>query len=130
MQSTIKWAAAMGWLVTLSWIATGAMAQDDAPNTYPELAAGLIGQGVLVVDVRSAEEIQQTGVLANAAAIPHTQVDDIVALIGKRPERTVVLYCGSGMRVSRVIDELRARGYGGGVNAGSFDDLQAALSDQ
>ena len=103
-------------------------AQDDAPNIYPGLAASLIAQDVLVIDVRSAEEIEQTGVLANAQSIPHSQIDDIVSLIGEPSNRAVVLYCGSGRRASRVIDALRERGFGGGVNAGGYEDLAAALT--
>ncbi|MEM7053479.1 MAG: rhodanese-like domain-containing protein [Pseudomonadota bacterium] len=103
-------------------------AQDDAPNIYPNLAASLITQDALVIDVRSSEEIDETGRLANAEAIPHSQVDAIAALIGQQQNRAVVLYCGSGRRAGRVINALRERGYGGGVNAGGYDDLAAALS--
>ena len=105
-----------------------ALAQDEAPTIYPGLAAGLIDQGVLVIDVRSDEEVSETGVLANAEHIPHTEIDAIIDSIGERPARAVVLYCGSGRRASRVIDALRQQGYGGGVNAGGYADLQAALA--
>ena len=104
-------------------------AQDEAPDIYPGLAASLIAQDALVIDVRSAEEIEQTSLLAGAEAIPHTEIDQIAALIGAQQNKAVVFYCGSGRRAERVINALRERGFDGGVNAGGYKDLAAALSD-
>lgn len=117
------------FLITLMMVlaAQAIHAQDDAPNIYPRLAADLVDRGVLVLDVRSAEEIDNTSLLAGAEAIPHMQIEDIVALIGEDRNRAVVMYCGSGRRAASVIEQLRERGYGGGVNAGGYEDLAAAL---
>lgn len=97
------------------------------PPIYPTLAASLVEMDVPVVDVRSAEEIEETGTLADAEHIPHTQVDRIAAFIGDDTSRAVVLYCGSGRRAGLAIDALRERGYHGLVNAGGYEDLREAL---
>lgn len=97
------------------------------PRIYPTLAAGLIEMGVPVIDVRSEAEVEETGALAGAIHIPHTEIDAIVEFIGDDSSRAVVMYCGSGRRVGIAIDALRERGYHGMVNAGGFEDLQQAL---
>lgn len=97
------------------------------PPIYPTLAASLIEMGVPVVDVRSDEEVAETGTLADAEHIPHTQVDRIASFIGDNTSRAVVLYCGSGRRAGLAIDALRERGYHGLVNAGGYEDLREAL---
>lgn len=97
------------------------------PSIYPTLAAGLIEMGVPVIDVRSEEEVAETGTLADAEHIPHTQVDRIAAFIGEDTSRAVILYCGSDQRAGLVIDALRERGYHGMVNAGGYEDLREAL---
>lgn len=119
------------FLITLMMVfaAQTIHAQEDAPNIYPRLAADLVERGALVLDVRSAEEIDSTSLLADAEAIPHLQIDDIVAFIGEERNRAVVVYCGSGRRAARVIEQLRERGYGGGVNAGGYEDLSATLGE-
>lgn len=101
--------------------------RDPAPNIYPNLAAALIEMGAPVVDLRTPEEIEQSGMIDGAANILHTELDELAALIGEDRDRAVILYCGSGRRVSRAIDALRERGYGGLVNAGGYVDLVEAL---
>ena len=101
--------------------------QRRGPPIYPTLAAGLIELGVPVIDVRSEAEVEETGTLADAAHIPHTEIDAIVEFIGDDTSRAVVMYCGSGRRVGIAIDALRERGYHGMVNAGGFGDLEQAL---
>lgn len=99
------------------------------PHIYPTLAAGLIEMGVPVIDVRSDTEIAETGTLAGATQIPHTDIDAIAEFIGGQ-SRAVVMYCGSGRRVGLVIDALRERGYHGMVNAGGYDSLRQELEGQ
>lgn len=100
------------------------------PFVYPTLAAGLVEMEVPVIDVRSESEIEETGTLAGATHIPHTDIDAIARFIGDDPSRAVILYCGSGRRAGLAIDELRERGYHGLVNAGGYGDLRQALEDQ
>lgn len=102
----------------------------EGPPIYPNLAVTLIEMGVPVVDVRSDEEVEETGTLADAAHIPHTEIDEIMALIGENTSRAVILYCGSGRRAGRAIENLRERGYHGMVNAGGFEDLREALEGE
>lgn len=97
------------------------------PPIYPMLAAGLIEMGVQVIDLRSEAEVEETGTLAGATNIPHTEIDAIAEFIGDNTSRAVVMYCASGRRVGIAVDALRERGYHGMVNAGGFEDLQQAL---
>lgn len=102
--------------------------RDDGPNIYPTLAAGLVERGVPVIDVRTAEEIAETGRIGNAVHIPHTEIDRMVEFIGEDKTRTVVLYCRSGRRAAMAVEALRERGYHGLVNAGGFEDLAEAIN--
>ena len=104
-------------------------AERRGPLIYPTLAAGLIDMGVPVIDVRSEAEIEETGTVAGATHIPHTDIDAIAEFIGDDASRAVVLYCGSGPRVGLAIDTLRERGYHGMVNAGGHAGLREALQN-
>lgn len=99
----------------------------EGPAIYPNLAADLLSLDVPVIDVRSDEEVEATGTLADAEHIVHTDVDAIAEFIGEGTDSAVVLYCGSGRRAGMVIDTLRERGYGGLVNAGGYANLQQAI---
>lgn len=105
-------------------------ADGEGPNIYPWLAAGLLAHDVAVIDVRSAEEVEATGLLADAVNIPHSDTEALIDFIGEDRDRTVVLYCGSGRRVARVIDTLREMGYHGLVNAGGYQDFAGAISER
>jgi len=119
--------------VALFWLAgpVPAPAEDDrervSPNIETQQAAALVRQGARVIDVRSPEELSETGGIEGAVNIPHTEVDRIAETIGDAKDQSVVLYCRSGRRVSLVIDALRERGFSGLTNAGGFVDLNAAL---
>jgi len=102
---------------------------DEGPNIYPNLGARLVELGVPTLDVRSAEEVEETGLVADATRISHDELDAIEAYLGEDENRAVVIYCGSGRRASRVIEAMRERGYGGLVNAGGYSDLTEALDD-
>jgi rhodanese-related sulfurtransferase len=99
----------------------------QGPNIYPQLAARLVELGVPTLDVRSEEEVAETGMAPNATHIPHEQLDEIEAFLGDDTNRAVVVYCRSGGRASRVVEALRERGYGGLVNGGGLEDLTEAL---
>ncbi|MBY6204326.1 rhodanese-like domain-containing protein [Halomonas denitrificans] len=104
---------------------------DDNPNIYPRMAARLVELGVPVLDVRSEEEVAETGMVEGATRISHDRLDEIERFLdeefGDDDNAAVVLYCGSGRRASRVIEAMRERGYGGLVNAGGYEDLVQAL---
>lgn len=100
---------------------------EQGPNIYPNLGARLVELGVPTLDVRTDEEIAETGMAPNATHIPHEQLDAIEAFLGDDENRAVVIYCASGRRASLVIEAMRERGYGGLVNAGGYSDLTEAL---
>lgn len=102
-------------------------AAEDDPNIYPQLAARLVELGVPTLDVRTDEEIAETGMAPNATHIPHEQIDAIEEFLGDDPNRAVVVYCRSGRRAEMVVEAMRERGYGGLVNAGGYSDLTQAL---
>ncbi|MDT8450840.1 MAG: rhodanese-like domain-containing protein [Wenzhouxiangellaceae bacterium] len=109
----------------------GGESDPEGPNIYPALAAQLIENDefdVPVIDVRSAGEVEETGMVAGATNIPHTETDALAEFIGDK-DRTVILYCGSGRRAGLAIDALRARGFHGLVNAGGYEHLTAELDD-
>lgn len=93
-----------------------------------ERAAELVGQGAMVIDVRSDAEVE-AGTVPGALTIPHDQLKRLKAVIGKNRSRPVVLYCGSGRRAGLAIDALEAAGYGGGglVNGGGYEAMMTAL---
>ncbi len=109
---------------------TSAETPAETRQIYPHLAAGLIAGDVAVIDVRSAEEVEATGLLAGAVNIPHTRTEDLARFIGENAGRAMVLYCRSGRRVGIAIEALRELGYHGLVNAGGYDDLAAALENR
>ena len=84
----------------------------------------LIGEGALLIDVRSAEEFGQ-GHLAGAINIVHTDLDALAAAIGQEHARRVVLYCGTGRRAGLAVEQLEQRGYRGLFNATGYDALLA-----
>ncbi|GAB4168344.1 MAG: hypothetical protein Kow0020_01610 [Wenzhouxiangellaceae bacterium] len=136
MHNTIKLVRIMLVTVLLGGL-TAVAAQDTAPaaeaqrpSTYPVLAADLIRQGVPVIDVRSAEEVERDGMIEGAVHIPHTDIDALAAFLGNDKDRTAVLYCGSGRRAGLAIEALRELGYHNLVNGGGFAALSEALARQ
>ncbi len=103
------------------------------PDIYPRMAARLVELDAPILDVRSEQEVEETGMVDGATRISHDRLDEIDAFLvdqfGDDKNAAVVLYCGSGRRASRVIDAMRERGYGGLVNAGGYEDLTMALDD-
>ena len=102
-------------------------ADAEAANIYPHLAAGLIEMGVPVIDARTAEQVEQAGVLNDAVHVPPGDVDRMAELIGDDRDRAVVVYAASGRLAERVVAALRERGFSGLVNAGGREDLRRAL---
>jgi phage shock protein E len=101
----------------------------QAAEIEPDRAAAAVQAGALVLDVRSADEVAETGLLADAEHVPHTDLQGLTEVIGPEHDRPVVLYCSTGFRTALAIGELQAAGYTNLINAGGFDDLEAALDD-
>ena len=82
----------------------------------------MIGEGALVIDVRSPDEFA-AGHLDAALNIAHDRTEELVKAIGTDKGRAVVLYCRSGRRSSLALQELVARGYTHVVNGGPLAEL-------
>lgn len=114
-------------LVGLLALVPGHLLRADDTPIYPNMAADLIGQGALVIDVRRAEEVEDTGLLADAKHVEHGDLEGLKEAIGNDTWRTVVVYCASGRRAGIAIDALQEAGFTGLVNAGGYEDLHLAL---
>lgn len=84
----------------------------------------LIGNGALLVDVRSAEEFA-AGSIENAVNVPHTEIDELAKLIGADKHRSVVFFCRSGRRSGRALEALEDMGYTGIFNGTGYTALKA-----
>lgn len=102
----------------------------QAGDIEPDRAAAAIENGALVLDVRSAEEVADSDLLAGARHAPHTDTEAMLDAVGSGTERTVVVYCRTGVRSALAIDTLRAAGYRILINAGGYRDLKAALENR
>ncbi len=85
-------------------------------------------EGVLVVDVRDAPEVDKTGKVAGAIHVPRGMLEFRAdpespyhdANFAK--DKAVILYCGSGGRSALAGQALKELGYGEVYNLGTFSD--------
>ncbi len=96
------------------------MAQADGPASE---AWKKIGEGALVIDVRTPEEFS-SGHLDDALNIVHDQTEALVQAIGGDKGRSVVLYCRTGRRSGLAKDALLGMGYTNVFNGGGFTALR------
>jgi rhodanese-related sulfurtransferase len=99
------------------------------PKITPAQASEMIGKGnTLVVDVRDAPEVQNSGKVAGAVHVSRGMLE-----FRADPEspshdknfnrdKTVILYCGSGGRAALAGKLLKDMGYGQVYNSGGFKD--------
>jgi len=99
------------------------------PKITPAQAREMIGKGhTLVVDVRDAPEVQNSGKVAGAVHVSRGMLE-----FRADPEspshdknfnrdKTVILYCGSGGRAALAGKLLKDMGYGQVYNSGGFKD--------
>jgi len=88
----------------------------------------IAGGNALVVDVRDAPEVQQSGKVAGAVHVPRGMLEfraDPEAPshdphFGK--DKTVIVYCASGGRSALAGQALKEMGYGEVYNLGAFKD--------
>lgn len=103
------------------------------PRITPAEAKALVARGnVLVVDVRDAPELAQSGKVAGARHVsrgmlefkadPQSPYHDEAF----RPDKTVLLYCASGGRSALAGKTLKDLGYTDVRNMGSFQEWQAS----
>ncbi len=93
----------------------------------PAAARALIGQGAVVIDVRTADEFT-SGHLPGATNIAVADVDgrlaDIDKLVAGDKAKPIVVYCAAGSRAAKAKKILDAAGYLRVVNGGGYDDLR------
>jgi len=99
------------------------------PRITPAQAQQMIASGnTLVVDVRDAMEVQQSGRVAGAVHVPRGMLefraDPDSATHDKAftRDKTVILYCGSGGRAALAGKTLKELGYQDVYNLGGFKD--------
>ncbi len=99
------------------------------PKITPEQARDMIAKGeVLVVDVRDAAEVAQTGKVAGALHVPRGllefRADPAAATRDEKfsKDKTLILYCGSGGRAALAGKTLKDLGYERVYNLGGFKD--------
>jgi rhodanese-related sulfurtransferase len=99
------------------------------PRITPAQAQELIAGGdALVVDVRDAPEVQQSGKVAGALHVPRGMLEFRAdpesphhdPHFGK--DKTVIVYCASGGRSALAGQVLKEMGYGEVYNLGAFKD--------
>ncbi len=88
-----------------------------------EQAKQKIGEGALLLDVRSAQEFH-SGHLEEALNIPHTDIQARVKELGTDKSREIVIYCKSGGRAGSALQALKALGFSKVYNAGGYDSLR------
>jgi len=135
---------------------TRAFSTSSGPSFLQSFVRGLVGIQVAppqqiqvalknprttLVDVRSQQEVEQTGKVAlpkgnkklgwvNAPS--DTLMEETKAsasLLPLNKEAPIILYCASGMRASKCKNLLEQRGYTTVLNAGGLADLEALLKD-
>lgn len=106
-----------------------AAANAVVPRITPAQAQELIAKGnAVLVDVREAAEVQQSGKAAGAVHVPRGLLE--FAADPKAPqhdarfdtEKTVILYCAAGGRAALAGQALKEMGYGEVYNLGGFKD--------
>lgn len=83
--------------------------------------------GAVLIDVRSAEEFN-TGHLAGAVNIPHTEIAEKISGVAKDKSTPLYLYCRSGRRVGIAMEELSKLGYTKMVNLGGAEEASQKLN--
>ena len=106
-------------LLVLLLVGACSNAEVDAPDKSKEL----ISSGALVVDVRSKEEFD-SGHLEGALNVPHTEVEENLALFGADKDKPIVVYCRSGRRSGMAKEVLEKNGFTTVHNGGGYDSLK------
>jgi rhodanese-related sulfurtransferase len=101
------------------------------PRVTPEQAQEMIAKGALVVDVRDAPEVAQSGKVAGAVHIPRGMLEFRADADSPYHEKSlardkpVILYCAAGGRAAMAGQALKEMGYGEVYNMGGFNDWVA-----
>ncbi len=103
-------------------------ANQVVPRITAEEAKQKMADGALVVDVRDAAEVEQTGKVAGAVHIPRGMVEfradpeSPYFEQGFAKDRPVIVYCAAGGRAALSGQALKEMGYSAVYNLGGFGD--------
>ena len=110
-----------------------AAANEVVPKISPQQAQELIAKGnALVIDVRDAPEVAQSGKVAGAVHVTRGMLEFRADPESPYHEptfakdKTVILYCASGGRAALGGKALKELGYGEVYNLGAFKDWTEA----
>lgn len=93
------------------------VATEEDPGTKP-----------IVIDVRSAAE-WDTGHLASAVNIPHTEIADRIGEVTNDKDAQIVVHCRSGGRSEAAKKALEELGFTNVENVGGYDDAKARFAE-
>ncbi|MGA7805693.1 rhodanese-like domain-containing protein [Bradyrhizobium sp.] len=103
------------------------------PKITPAQAREMIGKGnTLVVDVRDAPEVENSGKIAGALHVSRGMLefradpDSPFHDNHFAKDKTIILYCASGGRAALAASTLRDLGFGHVYNVGAFKDWVAS----
>lgn len=115
----------MKWMgpVVLAAVVMGISGCGTTEVVEPDQLSEKIGQGALVVDVRTRQEYAQ-GHFGGAINIPVDEIEQRLNELGPKVD-PIVVYCQSGMRSARAKRILEAAGYKDVTNGGGLSDLAA-----
>ena len=119
MLSSVQSILALLVLLTASLMPTWAVEQD------PSVAWEKIDRGVMLIDVRTAEEFA-AGHIEGAINIPFQQIVPELAKLNITKDTEIVLYCRSGNRSGMAQKSLVKQGYSNTYNAGGFEHIISA----
>ncbi len=93
------------------------------------LGAEALGDGTLVIDVRTPEEWSR-GHLLSARRVDWQDIGNVIGTLTNSVDHRIVLYCRSGSRSGKAKDILDGMGYSNVLNAGSLADAQNLLQEK
>jgi len=107
-------------IALVGWFVLKGMA---GAQTSPDQVRKAIGDGALVIDVRSATEYAE-GHLEGALNIPHDRTQELIRAAGTDKSRSIVVYCRSGRRSAIALSSLQQSGYTNVLNGGGYERLK------
>ncbi len=87
----------------------------------PESVRKAIGNGALIVDVRTPQEFAD-GHYPGSINIPLSEINDRIAEFGNK-DKPIVVYCRSGNRSGKAKSILEGQGFTKVINGGAFKDM-------
>ena len=90
-------------------------------------ARALLGNGAMVVDVRTAGEFV-SGHLPMALNLPLNEIEGDIAHFVRNKDQAMLLHCHSGVRSGIAIKKLKAMGYTNLHNLGSYERAATIVS--